>query len=253
MPQLYTQTLGAGPDLVLVHGWGMNSTIWQPILPALAMKYRVTCIDLPGHGRSPDVEWPIERAVDLMLAVAPSCATWVGWSLGGMLATVIADQFPQRVSGLLTVASNVRFTQTDQWQAAIPADMLASFAQALERDPSAVLQRFVALQFLGVPVDKGVVKQIQRNLAEHSASLNGLRQGFKLLGQLDLREVFASLDVPMLALFGRLDKLVPVKAAKTIHALNAAVQITIIEQAGHAPFVSHPSQFIKQVDSFVGH
>ncbi|MGB5339321.1 MAG: alpha/beta fold hydrolase, partial [Gammaproteobacteria bacterium] len=49
---LYTHTSGAGPDLLLVHGWGLHSGIWDGLAPLLEPHYRVTRMDLPGHGRS---------------------------------------------------------------------------------------------------------------------------------------------------------------------------------------------------------
>ncbi|RUM94643.1 MAG: pimeloyl-[acyl-carrier protein] methyl ester esterase [Thiothrix sp.] len=251
MPQLYTETLGAGPDLVLLHGWGMNSTIWQSVLPPLAQQYRITCIDLPGHGRSLEIDWPSESVIDLLLAVAPSRACWMGWSLGGMLATMVAARYPERINALVTVASNLRFTQTDSWPSAMPEDQLVSFAKELGHDSPAVLKRFIALQFLGVSVDKVTVKRLQREVAARPPSLDALRQGFDLLRELDLRCSFAAIKVPMLALFGRLDRLVPVQAEAAIRRLNPAMQTHIFTQAGHAPFMSHPTQFLEQVTSFV--
>ena len=45
-------TVGAGPPLVLLHGWGLHAGFFSPLLPALARRYRVHAVDLPGHGRS---------------------------------------------------------------------------------------------------------------------------------------------------------------------------------------------------------
>ncbi|NNG13616.1 MAG: alpha/beta fold hydrolase, partial [Gammaproteobacteria bacterium] len=51
--KLYSETIGHGPDLVLLHGWGAHSGVWAGMREALAENFSVTCIDLPGHGRSP--------------------------------------------------------------------------------------------------------------------------------------------------------------------------------------------------------
>ena len=52
---LWHETSGSGPDLVLVHGWGMNAGVWSLLLPALQERFRVTVLELPGHGASPFV------------------------------------------------------------------------------------------------------------------------------------------------------------------------------------------------------
>ncbi len=248
MPQLYTKTLGTGPDLVLLHGWGMDSMIWRPVLPVLTKNYRVTCIDLPGYGLSPEVDGSIERVIDSLLSVAPTRACWVGWSLGGMLAILVANKCPERVSALLIVATNLCFTRSASWPTAMPKESLLSLAKALEHDPSAALRRFIALQFLGVSIDKKLIKQLQAEVCAGEVSLNTLRHGLGLLSQLDLRDVFKTLQSPVQAVFGRFDKLVPVEAAAAIKALNSAVRISIFTQAGHAPFISHPCRFIEQVN-----
>ena len=49
---LYNFRVGTGPDLVLVHGWGMNAAVWEPLLPAMSAHFRVTVLELPGHGGS---------------------------------------------------------------------------------------------------------------------------------------------------------------------------------------------------------
>ncbi len=48
-------TAGKGPLLVLLHGWGLNSRVWDPVLPQLGRRFTTVCLDLPGHGASP---WP---------------------------------------------------------------------------------------------------------------------------------------------------------------------------------------------------
>ena len=79
-------------DLVLLHGWGMSSLVWDEILPELLENFRVTVIDLPGFGRSPipGGEYDLDYLSKHVLNVAPKEAVWMGWSLGAMVAMNIA-------------------------------------------------------------------------------------------------------------------------------------------------------------------
>ena len=52
LPTLYVHTAGAGPEVVLAHGWGMHSGVWENVAEALIDDCRVTVVDLPGHGYS---------------------------------------------------------------------------------------------------------------------------------------------------------------------------------------------------------
>ena len=80
-------TLGKGPDLVLLHGWATNSGIWAGVVKTLAGQFRVNLVDLPGHGVNSHI--PLSRnlnaVAEQILTEVPS-ATWVGWSLGGLIA-----------------------------------------------------------------------------------------------------------------------------------------------------------------------
>ncbi|KAB2856246.1 MAG: alpha/beta fold hydrolase, partial [Anaerolineae bacterium] len=49
---LYRHTVGSGPDVVLLHGWGMHSGVWEDVVEALLDHHRVAVFDLPGHGYS---------------------------------------------------------------------------------------------------------------------------------------------------------------------------------------------------------
>jgi pimeloyl-[acyl-carrier protein] methyl ester esterase len=110
---LYTHTYGAGPDVVLVHGWGMHSGIWEGVAESLCDHYRVTVMDLPGHGFSRLLKTGHELD-DLCAAVAaavPAPAAWVGWSLGGLVAQRMAITGPERVSRLVLANSTPCFAR----------------------------------------------------------------------------------------------------------------------------------------------
>ena len=104
------------PEMLVIHGWGMHSLVWDDVMPALLEHFQVTVVDLPGLGRSPipGGDYTLDYLVEHVLAIAPAQAVWMGWSLGGMVAMRAASQHPERVSALISVASTPKFVADER-------------------------------------------------------------------------------------------------------------------------------------------
>ncbi len=241
---LYHRQYGRGPALVLLHGWGMNAAVWEPLLPGLSEHLRVCVIELPGHGGSPPAD-----AADLgvwasqCLAVAPPRAHWLGWSLGGQIAMRAALDAPDRVRGLSLVAATPRFVQAVDWDCAMPLKTFQDFADALGQDPHATLLRFLGLQVKGADHARETLRLLRAEIEQRPpASETGLQQGLALLLENDLRSRLSRLSCATHWLFGTRDTLVPKRLAEQLHRLLPDVRCEEIAGAGHAPFLSHPKE-----------
>jgi pimeloyl-[acyl-carrier protein] methyl ester esterase len=237
--QVYLSDNSHALNLVLVHGWGVNSGVWQPLLPYLEDDFHVTVID------------GFEEDITAYLDIAPEFAIWCGWSLGGLLVLDIASQRPKRVQAVVKIACNPCFVQRDDWPCAMSLLDFQQFQQGLRENPSATLKRFIALQCLGSISQKQDARFLQQQLAvQPLPSLSTLQAGLTLLAQ-DYRQQFAELPIPILCLFGESDGLVPVAVAKVLLALNAKAQLSIIEDAAHVPFLSHPQKVAQALAQLV--
>jgi len=242
---------GDGPDLVLLHGWGLHGGVWSPVLPRLATHHRVTCIDLPGHGLSPGRLGDVEQAAATVLAAAPPAAAWIGWSLGGMVAAAAAAQAPERVTRLLLVASNPSFVRRPDWPAAMAPETLAAFAEGLAADFEATLTRFLSLQFRGVKGAGDTLRGLRAELAARPPAPESLRDGLAILAGADLRAAVAGYPGRVAAVLGALDTLVPSGVAGSLAALRPDMTITTLAGAGHAPFLTHPGHFLEAVEAWL--
>ncbi|MEU5438352.1 alpha/beta hydrolase [Streptomyces sp. NPDC020719] len=94
------------PPLVLLHALGEDATDWEAVVPALARSRRVYTVDLRGHGRS---DWPGNYSLELMQAdvlrfldaLGLGTVDLIGHSMGGIVAYLLAQNHPQRVSRLV--------------------------------------------------------------------------------------------------------------------------------------------------------
>ena len=78
---MHINSIGQGPDLVLVHGWSMHSGVWQPLVDLLAEHFSCHLVDLPGHGQSDWHEGDFELSTLLakLAEALPEKAIWLGW------------------------------------------------------------------------------------------------------------------------------------------------------------------------------
>ncbi len=238
--------------LVMLHGWGCDNRIWQPLLPLLNQHLHIITLDLPGFGDSlPACPESEEQLLALMEAALPGCCLLLGWSLGGMLATAFAARYPQRVNGLVTVAANACFSQRDNWQTAMPAATFDDFYRFFARQPHDCLKRFHGLQARGDVSAMSVLKHLRAAFAVAEEQVPDWQRALQLLNIMDNRSALRALRVPGLHVFGENDSLVPAAAAAAVGELNSRQRSIVLEGAGHAMPVSCPETLAETVLAFL--
>src|SRR4249920_1079939 len=125
---MYFETLGSGRPLILLHGGLGSGEMFGPVLPVLAEHHQVITPDLQGHGRTADIDRPIDirlmaddiaALIDHLGLEQPDI---VGYSLGGGVALQTAVKYPAKVRRLVSMSANIR-------RDAIPPEMLAQQEQ----------------------------------------------------------------------------------------------------------------------------
>jgi pimeloyl-ACP methyl ester carboxylesterase len=125
---LYYEVHGTGRPLILLHGGLMMGELFGPVIPLLAQRHQVITVDLQGHGRTADIERPIDvrlMADDIAALIGHlrlDKPDILGYSLGGGVALQTAVNYPAMIRRLVAVSANIR-------RDAIPAEMLAQQGQ----------------------------------------------------------------------------------------------------------------------------
>ncbi len=253
--QLHTDILGKGRDLVLIHGWGMNSAVWSSLVAPLAQHCRLTLVDMPGHGESEydRSQSDLDQWVDVVMQVVPERAIWIGWSLGSMLAQRAAACFPARVQGLVSIAGTPRFVQGDDWPNAMQRETLRGFAADLAEDHGRTLERFLTLQAHGDNEVRRLLRPLREGIGSRSEPDQwALDAGLNLLMNVDLRADLSRLRCPTMWLLGRRDALVPVAVAEDLRRLLPEAQIDVFPGAAHLPMLSDRTHFLELLQDFIG-
>ncbi|HSO07568.1 MAG TPA: pimeloyl-ACP methyl ester esterase BioH [Pelomicrobium sp.] len=250
-PQLHVETAGSGPDLALLHGWGLHGRVWCDVAGSLARSFTVHAVDLPGHGLSPRVAGGLGGWVAVLADTLPP-AHVVGWSLGGQLALALAAARPPQVRSLVLVATTPRFVAAPDWAPAVAVIVFADFAADLRRDPQATLSRFLALQTQGDERARNAARDLRARLGERSMpEPDTLAEALAILAGNDLRGIAGDVTVPALLVHGGRDPLVPAAAVRWLAGALPQAQVQEFPTAAHAPFVSAPEAFADTVTVFV--
>lgn len=244
MIKLNVSASGEGPNLVLIHGWAMSSLVWKSWLVELEKDYRVLCVDLPGHGGCDyDKPWAMADVLESLAKQLPSKSHVLGWSLGGMIALAYASRYPQRVERLIMLASSAKFVQCKQWLHAQTEDTLKLFFDGLIENSPLTIKRFLMLQTQGLSQPKKQNSLLKKILNEAKpVKLSALVSGLALLKSTDLRESLQTIHCPLLMLMGANDQLIPLEVTNDSRGLNPDVELGVIADAAHAPFLSHQSE-----------
>jgi pimeloyl-[acyl-carrier protein] methyl ester esterase len=250
---VFVEVVGRGPNLTLLHGWGLNGAVWRGVRDQLAARFTLNIIDLPGHGRSHGAPVSsLEAMVDAISHAMPMRTHLLGWSLGGHCAMAIAHRYPSRIEKLVTVCATPRFVAADDWPQGKKPEVLADFAKRLSTNYLATIRNFLALQALNQPKMRDVIRQMQEAVGAHGApSVASLAAGLEILRVSDIRAIVPEISAPALVMQGDHDALTSTASGQWLADRLPDSTFCLIEHAAHAPFLSHREPFLDHLMAFL--
>jgi pimeloyl-[acyl-carrier protein] methyl ester esterase len=250
---LQFETTSKGFPFLLLHGWGMHGGMWSHVAQQLAPSHRVHSIDLPGYGGSATcTPYDLDTLVHNLSAQFDEPLSLCGWSLGGQVALRWAQLHPAQIDKLVLVAATPCFVQQQDWTCAMAADTLQEFSVALLQNYQQTLRRFLGLQLRGGERERELLADLRARLfAKGDPDVAALQGGLEILRDTDLRATLPQVNQPTLLVAGERDTLTPLPAMQYLLEVMPNAQLEIIKGAAHAPFLSHPEEFVSAVENFM--
>ncbi len=256
--QIHLIDRGAGPAVVLLHGFGGNTFSWRFVIDELARDHRVVAFDFPGFGfsdRTPGLDYghvaQAGRVIAVMDHLGIDRATIVGHSMGGGIAQRVAVDYPERVTGVVLVgsvnAAEPLPDRSDGGRVAINAIKLAQRAPLLCLAAGRFgLKRTVADPHL---VDRAMVEGYMAPLLLPGTveAIFAMASRVRAETPVDLGRITA----PTLVLHGALDRVVPPATAGAIHAGIANSTLVLLPAAAHMVAEEDPAAFLANLADFL--
>ncbi len=244
---LFVESRGHGPDVVMLHGWGLHGGVFSRVADRLAERFCVHLVDLPGHGASDAMtRFDADAVADLLDSHFPLPVQVVGWSLGGLIAQHWAARHPDKVRSLSLVATSPRFVRDDSWPHAQQRAAIEAVGASLDTAFEQTLERFLALQMMGAPAARDTVKAVREELFAHGRP-QGLLPALGLLLAADARELAGRISCPVALFFGVRDAITPIGAGRWLNEALPDAVLHEFPQASHAPFLSHQDEFLAKL------
>ncbi len=239
---------GAGPPIVLVHGFTQTGRCWGAEVEHLATGHQILRVDAPGHGGSTDVHVDLVEGARL-LGEAGGRAVYLGYSMGARLCLHLAVMAPELVRGLVLIGGTPGI-EDDAERAARRDQDRATIARLRTEG----LDSFLSW-WLEQPLFAGLSAR-QRFAEERRANtVAGLASSLELAGtgsQEPLWDRLASLTMPVLVVAGALDTKFSEIATRMTAAIGDQATLALLPDAGHAAHLEQPSSLLAVLRPWLG-
>jgi len=252
---------GAGPVLLLVHGWAASGDFFDSVADQLASEFRVVIPDLRAHGETPAGAGPLDidlLASDLQTLVEELDLTAITALGGSMAATVLWQMIVRnghaRFAGLIIEDMSPRILNTADWALGMATGMdidgSGRAIEAMRGDWPAYAAAFAPRMFA-----RGRAARETEMIADIVARLSRRDGGamadlWLSMASQDLREALPTMNLPTLVISGaRSEAYGPETSRYLVEALPEAQSITFAN-SGHAPHLEEPQEFVRAVAQF---
>jgi len=243
---------GTGHDIVLLHSLLADRHAFDPVLPTLAAKHRVTLFNLPGfHGSQP----AMLALMDAYVAVVEdgfqewgvgNNAVLIGNGFGGTVALAFALSHPERISKLVLSDAAACFPPDGRQQFAVMAQKVADAGLGSVAEIAA--KRVYSPLYLAAHPEKIV----ERKQVLMAIDPKAFQAACTILQETDLSVLLHHMRVPTLVVCGEYDQATPPTLNKAVADGIAGARYVEMPGCGHCPPLEQPEQFIAAIKDFVG-
>ena len=247
----FTDSKGAGEAVVLVHAIGCDVRMWEELGAALAHGYRVVCIDVRGHGRSPVGPRPysLDLLADDVVAVLDRLdirtVHWVGLSMGGMIGQAFALRHGGRLEKLVIANTTSSYGPEGRQMWEARANLVEEGGVAAIRDMAAT--RYFSEVFRAT--QPGIVERVMEQFVQ--TPKEGYLGCCDAIAELDYSADLGRIAAPTLVIAGGADAGTPPAMSEAIVRGIPGAKLAVIPGAAHLSAVEKPAEFNALVRGFL--
>lgn len=237
-------------DLILIHGAGDSAAVWERQREYFSKQHRVLAIDLPGHGaRTSEAgmdrhENNAAEVCRIMDQQGVSRAVIAGHSMGGAVALILALDHPDRVQGLVLVATGARMKMRPEF-----LEQARQTAEAHGNQVPSATHIIAVEQMVHLSMPPAVIQWVRERTGQ--ASAQATYADFLANNNFDVMARLPELRTPALVVGGSEDRMAPQKFAEFLAKGIAGARLEILTPSGHYPMVEQEEGFNRLLEEFL--
>lgn len=243
-PPAHIERCGSGPPVLLLHGWGVSSALFEPTMTGLKHAFTLIAPDFPGFGATPPppTPWSTNDYATWAVAVLDSLnigqACVIGHSHGGRVAIKLASQWPERVAKLVLVDSaGIRPKRTMKYWIQVRTFKSLRW---LSRTP-----------IVPPPLRNWASTRVaQRGSPDYQQAAGTVRASLVRVVNEDLRDLLPRIQAPTLLVWGENDEDTPLADGQLMEKLIPDAGLVVLKGAGHYAYLEQSAYFCRVVETF---
>lgn len=246
------RVVGQGEPLVLLHGFGEDSEVWDTIIPFLEGSYKIIIPDLPGSGGSTILKKDKVIMIDFAHCLKAILdkekikkCTLIGHSMGGYIGLAFAEKYPTSLKAFGLFSSTAVADSFEKKETRIKA---ISFIK--ENGALAFLKTALPNQFADAKKSKKLIDNLLIKAAQFQNK--ALIQYYRaMIARPDRTNILKRITVPVLFIFGEKDNLISLEDGLKLTSLPQQSQVNVLINSGHMGMLEEPKETVKILIKFL--
>ncbi len=248
---------GEGPPLLLVHGFGCDQSMWNPIAPALRQGRQIISYDLTGMGNSDyqaygqrhdQLDGHVDDLIQVLESINPGPVVAIGHSVSSMIAGLAAIKRPELFSGLVMISPSPHYLKDGDYDGGFSRTDIEGLLGAMRENYQGWAGQLASM-VAGDQQDRSTEQALNQRFCRNDPEISAHFARVTFLG--DNRPDLKRIRLPTLIIHCTRDAIAPLVVAQYVRDHIPDAELVEIDGAGHAPHMTHPTQTAEAIQSFL--
>lgn len=241
-----------GRCVVLLHGFLESMDIWKEYSKSLSGRYRIVCIDLPGHGQSESIGYvhTMEMMADCVKEVLHSLnisrCVMTGHSMGGYVTLAFAEKYESHLLGFALLHSHAAPDSDEKKKDRDRA------IKVVKRNPVVLINEMIPNLFAPDNREKFKTEIEQLTRAASSMTRQSIVNGLEgMKDRADRRKLLENMKLPVLFILGKKDPIMTYELLKPQADLSKNIDLYTLENSGHMGYIEEKELCYTAIKKFI--